>query len=68
MSVFLCFCAVLILLLIQLCISWCTYYIMYNIKIIYIYKIRCSQENGSGHIIIRTYYDILLNVYLYANY
>ena len=31
--------------LIQLCISWCTYYIMYNIKIIYVYKIQCSQQN-----------------------
>ena len=45
MSVFLCLCFVLILLLIQLCISWCTYYIMYNINIIYVYKIRCSQQN-----------------------
>ena len=35
---------VMILLLIQLCISWCTY-IMYNIKIIYAYKIRFSQQN-----------------------
>ena len=34
----------MILLLIQLCISWCTY-IMYNIKIIYAYKIRFSQQN-----------------------
>ena len=32
------------ILLIQLCISWCTY-IMYNIKIIYVYKIRFSQQN-----------------------
>ena len=32
-------------LLIQLCIPWCTYYIMYNTKIIYVYKIRCSQHN-----------------------
>ena len=39
------FCFVLILLLIQLCIPWCTYYIMYNIKIIYVYKIRCSRQN-----------------------
>ena len=37
----------MILLLIQLCISWCrpTYYIMYNIKIINVYKIRLSQQN-----------------------
>ena len=28
-----------------ICMSWCTYYIMYNIKIIYVYKIRCSQQN-----------------------
>ena len=27
-----------------ICISWCTY-IMYNIKIIYAYKIRFSQQN-----------------------
>ena len=37
------FCFVMILLLIELCISWCTY-IMYNIKIIYVYKIRFSQQ------------------------
>ena len=45
-KVLLCFCFVMILLLIQsqLCISWCTY-IMYNIKIIYAYKIRFSQQN-----------------------
>ena len=35
---------VMVLLLIQLYISWCTY-IMYNIKIIYAYKIRFSQQN-----------------------
>ena len=34
----------MILLLIQLCISLCNY-IMYNIKIIYAYKIRFSQQN-----------------------
>ena len=39
------FCFVLILLLVQLCISWCTYYIMYNIKIIHVYKIRCSKQS-----------------------
>ena len=38
------FCFVMILLLIQLCMSWCNY-IMYNIKIIYAYKIRFSQQN-----------------------
>ena len=38
------FCFVIILLLIQLCISWCNY-IMYNITIIYAYKIRFSQQN-----------------------
>ena len=43
-KVLLCFCFAMILLLIQLCISWCTY-IMYNIKIIYAYKIRFSQQN-----------------------
>ena len=43
-KVLLYFCFVMILLLIQLCISWCTY-IMYNIKIIYAYKIRLSQQN-----------------------
>ena len=26
-------------------ISWCNYYILYNIKIICVYKIRCSQQN-----------------------
>ena len=39
------FCFVLILLLIQLFISWCTYNIMSNIKKIYVYKIRCSRQN-----------------------
>ena len=38
------FCFVMILLLIQLCMSWC-HYIMYNIKIIYAYKKRFSQQN-----------------------
>ena len=36
---------VLILLFIQLFITWCTYNIMYNIKKIYVYKIRCSRQN-----------------------
>ena len=45
LSIIVFFCLVLILFLIQLCIPWCTYYIMHNIKIIYVYKIRCSQQN-----------------------
>ena len=40
------FCFVLILLSIQLFISWCSYNIMYNnIQKIYVYKIRCSRQN-----------------------
>ena len=42
-----------------LCISWCTY-IIYNIKIIYVYKIRFSQQNM--HTIITITVDFVIDV------